>query len=82
MARSVNKVTLIGNLGNDPEMKALPSGNQVANLSIARQTHGAIKIVVKCKNAQSGIVSSASTGLRKYVGNICERGRGFILREV
>ena len=26
MARSVNKVTLIGNLGNDPEMKALPSG--------------------------------------------------------
>ena len=35
MARSVNKVTLIGNLGNDPEMKALPSGNQVANLSIA-----------------------------------------------
>ena len=35
MARSVNKVTLIGNLGNDPEMKALPSGSQVANLSIA-----------------------------------------------
>jgi len=35
MARSVNKVTLIGNLGNDPEMKALPSGNQVANLCIA-----------------------------------------------
>lgn len=35
MARSVNKVTLIGNLGNDPDMKALPSGSQVANLSIA-----------------------------------------------
>ena len=35
MARSVNKVTLIGNLGNDPEMKALPSGSQVANLSVA-----------------------------------------------
>ena len=35
MARSVNKATLIGNLGNDPEMKALPSGSQVANLSIA-----------------------------------------------
>ena len=35
MARSVNKVTLIGNLGNDPEMKALQSGSQVANLSIA-----------------------------------------------
>ena len=35
MARSVNKVTLIGNLGSDPEMKALPSGSQVANVSIA-----------------------------------------------
>ncbi|MDB9863490.1 single-stranded DNA-binding protein [Litorivicinus sp.] len=35
MARSVNKVTLIGNIGNDPDIKALPSGSQVANLSIA-----------------------------------------------
>jgi single-strand DNA-binding protein len=35
MARSVNKVTLIGNLGNDPDIKALPSGSQVANLSMA-----------------------------------------------
>ena len=35
MARSVNKVTLIGNLGSEPEMKALPSGSQVANISIA-----------------------------------------------
>lgn len=35
MARSLNKVTLIGNLGNDPEMRALPSGSQVANLSLA-----------------------------------------------
>lgn len=35
MARSLNKVTLIGNLGNDPEMRALPSGSQVANISIA-----------------------------------------------
>lgn len=32
---SVNKVILIGNLGNDPEMKYLPSGEQVANFSIA-----------------------------------------------
>lgn len=32
---SVNKVILIGNLGNDPEMRYLPSGDAVANLSIA-----------------------------------------------
>jgi single-strand DNA-binding protein len=32
---SVNKVLLIGNLGRDPEVRYLPSGNPVANFSIA-----------------------------------------------
>jgi single-strand DNA-binding protein len=35
MAGSVNKVILIGNLGRDPEIKSLPSGASLANLSIA-----------------------------------------------
>ena len=32
---SVNKVILIGNLGNDPEIRSMKSGNQVANFSLA-----------------------------------------------
>jgi len=32
---SVNKVILIGNLGADPEMRYMPSGDAVANLRIA-----------------------------------------------
>ena len=32
---SLNKVLLIGNLGADPEMKYLPSGSAVCNLSLA-----------------------------------------------
>jgi single-strand DNA-binding protein len=32
---SVNKVILIGNLGRDPEMRYLPSGDAVANLRVA-----------------------------------------------
>jgi len=32
---AVNKVILIGNLGRDPEVRYLPSGNPVANFSIA-----------------------------------------------
>jgi single-strand DNA-binding protein len=32
---SVNKVILIGNLGRDPEVRYLPSGDAVANFSIA-----------------------------------------------
>lgn len=35
MARGVNKVILIGNLGQDPEVRFLPSGNPVANLRLA-----------------------------------------------
>jgi single-strand DNA-binding protein len=35
MARGINKVILIGNLGADPETRAMPSGTQVANLRIA-----------------------------------------------
>ncbi|MEO7425607.1 MAG: single-stranded DNA-binding protein [Fibrobacteria bacterium] len=32
---SLNKATLIGNLGKDPEVRAIPSGAKVANFSIA-----------------------------------------------
>jgi len=32
---SVNKIILVGNLGRDPEMRYLPSGEAVANLAIA-----------------------------------------------
>ena len=32
---SVNKVIIVGNLGRDPEMRTVPSGDQVANVTIA-----------------------------------------------
>ena len=35
MARGINKVIIIGNLGADPETRAMPSGATVANLRIA-----------------------------------------------
>ena len=35
MARGINKVILIGNLGKDPETRYMPSGGAVANLAIA-----------------------------------------------
>jgi single-strand DNA-binding protein len=35
MAGSVNKVILVGNLGADPEVRSLPSGSKVVNLSVA-----------------------------------------------
>ncbi len=35
MSRGINKVILIGNLGQDPETKYMPSGSAVSNLRIA-----------------------------------------------
>jgi len=35
MARGINKVILVGNLGNDPEQKSMPNGNAVTNITVA-----------------------------------------------
>lgn len=35
MARGINKVILVGNLGTDPEVRYMPSGNAVTNITIA-----------------------------------------------
>jgi single-strand DNA-binding protein len=35
MARGINKVILVGNLGADPETRYMPSGSAVTNLSVA-----------------------------------------------
>ncbi|KPK80106.1 MAG: hypothetical protein AMS25_10330 [Gemmatimonas sp. SM23_52] len=35
MSRSVNKAIIIGNLGNDPEIRTTPSGTRVATMSVA-----------------------------------------------
>jgi single-strand DNA-binding protein len=35
MARSINKVILIGNVGKDPEIRSTPNGVMVANLTLA-----------------------------------------------
>ena len=35
MAGSVNKVTILGNLGRDPEVRTIPNGGRVCNLAVA-----------------------------------------------
>jgi len=35
MARGINKVILVGNLGNDPEVRATTTGSRVATISVA-----------------------------------------------
>ena len=49
---SVNKVIIVGNLGRDPEMRTFPSGDQVANVTIATTDKG--------KDKQSGEMREAT----------------------
>jgi len=35
MARGINKVIIVGNLGGDPETRYMPSGSAVTNLTVA-----------------------------------------------
>lgn len=39
MARGVNKVIIVGTLGNNPEVKYSSSGSAIANLSVATSEH-------------------------------------------
>ena len=43
MAYSINKVTLVGNVGNEPEVKTFQNGNKVVNLSLQLVKDGKIK---------------------------------------
>ena len=49
---SVNKVIIVGNLGRDPEMRTFPSGDRVANVTIATTD--------KWKDKQSGEMKEAT----------------------
>ena len=46
---SVNKVILLGNCGRDPEIRYLPSGQAVANVSIATSSHHRLPIERKAE---------------------------------
>lgn len=42
-SRGVNKVILVGNLGQDPEVRYMPNGGAVANITLATPNPGVIK---------------------------------------
>ena len=48
-SRGINKVILVGNLGNDPEVRYMPNGNAVANVSLATSDSWKDKATGECK---------------------------------
>ena len=61
---SVNKVSLVGNLGRDPEIRYLPSGEQVANVTIATSS--------KYKNKTGEMVEETEWHRVTFFGKLAE----------
>lgn len=80
MAGSLNRVTLIGNVGQDPDIRSFPNGGRVANFSIATSERWKDKqtgeqkertewhrVAVKSDGLVGVIERSVSKGSRLYV---------------
>ncbi len=81
MSKSLNKVTLIGNLGQDPEVRSTTNGGRVANFSIAtsRQWGGQGGSEKQEKTEWHRIVAwnntkGGGTGLADIVEKYCKKG--------
>ena len=75
MAGSVNKVILIGNLGEDPEVKQFQNGGQVCNLRIATSENWRDKATgEKKEKTEWHAVSIFSEGLIKVAQSYLKKG--------
>lgn len=74
---SVNKVILIGNCGRDPEIRYLPSGQAVANVSIATSTRRKTATPAKAWKTPSGTASLFTTAWPKLPVNTSRKAAPF-----
>lgn len=74
MAGSLNKVQLIGNLGQDPEIITFENGGRVANLKVATSTQWKDKQGQKQEKTEWHSVSIFSEGLIAIVERYIQKG--------
>lgn len=75
MAGSLNKVTLLGNLGRDPEIRSTNEGKEIANFSIATSESWKDKITgEKREKTEWHRIVVFSEGLVKIVKNYVKKG--------
>ena len=72
---SVNKVILVGNLGRDPEVRYLPDGGAVANLSIATTSNWKDKNSGERKEETEWHRAVMYGRLAEIAGEYCKKGR-------
>lgn len=76
-SRGVNKVILVGHLGQDPEVRYMPNGSAVANITLATSESWRDKAPVSRKKKPNGTVLCCSASLLKLPVNICVKARRF-----
>ena len=77
MSRSLNKVTLIGNLGNDPEVRSTTGGNRVATFSLATSrswNDASGSKQEKTEWHRCVVWNTKGTGLADVVEKYCKKG--------
>mgnify|MGYP000844443486 FL=1 len=70
----VNKTIIIGRLGNDPEMRYMPSGEAVANLSIATSENWTDKTTGEKREKTEWHRVVAFRKLAEIIGQYCKKG--------
>ena len=73
-SRGVNKVILIGNLGQDPDIRTMNNGEQVANFSLATSETWNDRHSGEKREKPNGIAASLIAGSRKSSASTCIRG--------
>ena len=71
---SVNKVIIVGNLGKDPEIKSFPSGDQLANVTIATTDKWKDKATGEAKEATEWHRVVFNGRLAEIVGQYLRKG--------
>lgn len=75
MAGSVNKVILVGNVGNEPEIRTFQNGGRVANLSLATSESWKDKSTGEKKDrTEWHRISVTNEGLIKVIENYVHKG--------
>ena len=74
MAGSVNKVTLIGNLGNDPEVRSTSIGKEIASLSLATTESWKDQSGERQSKTEWHRVAVYNEGLVRVVKNYLKKG--------
>jgi single-strand DNA-binding protein len=75
MAGSLNRCTIIGNLGKDPEIRSVGSGDKVANFSVACTESWKDKGTGEKKEKTEWVNCSAFGKLAEIVGEYVKKGK-------